>query len=264
MHASPSLRRFLLSLAVTWALLLPAAPGRADPLLNITLADSPTVQSIPGTPIGFTSGGITYNATTGEFRSDTIPVVVNANTLPMGFGLFDLSLPGAATIDLFVNKNGSFVSSGLGYRLTGSVDLDGDGTNDVTGTNANPLLFGPVVAFGGDQFESNPPGIPTITFDGMFVIQGGLLTQPVMLSGGGSVSVGFMVGQRGGFFLDAENQSSPTPPPFVLGNFMTNFASDTVKDLEGVAIPAPPSAVLAVLGAGLLALSRRGRRLPPG
>jgi hypothetical protein len=245
MHDHPSLRRTLGALAVAGALLLFAGPGRADPLLQISLADSPTIQSFDGT--------LTYNATTGEFRADTIPLIINSNNLPPGGGFFDLSMPGSATFDFFVNKSGHLLSNGIGYSLTGSVDLDGDGTNDVSGT----LLTGTVVAFGSD-----PAGPPTRTFDGLFRITGGQLTSSMIpVSGGGTVDVGFRVGQLGGFFLFAEHVP---PQGGTLANYNANFASDTVKDLEGVAVPAPPAVVLALLGAGLLVAARRGRRPPSG
>src|SRR5262249_50143663 len=84
-------------------------------------------------------------------------------------------------------------------------------------------------------------------------IAGGLLTQPIPLSGGGTLPALFSVGDPGVFFLDAENVTAGT-----LGDFTASFASTNVKSEVVAAVPEPPAWLLLLLGGGWV--SRGGRR----
>ena len=218
------------AVAAACALLLPA-PGRAATLPIVLDPNGPTIDS------AYPDGTLSYDRGTGNFHSDSVPLSITRID-PFVFGQFS---SGNVSIDLFVDTSGNFVSNGSGFVLTGGVDLDGDGTDDATGT----LLTGTITGFGAD-----PAGPPTVAFNGTFVITGGSFTQPIPLSGGGTQDPLFNVGDIGGFFLFAESVTSGT-----LGDFSASFSSDSGKDLEGPVLPAPPGAVLALIGAGML-LSR--------
>lgn len=225
------------ALAAVVALLLLPPPGRAG-LVPVTLdPNGPTIDSFDG-------GTLTYNALTGNFHSDTTPLSLSGTFLPGSPIVFDLGFPSDLSIDLTVNHAGNLVGTGT-FQLTGALDLDGDGTDDASGT----LLTGTITDFGANR------GPPTDPFDGIFRITGGLLTAPVSLSGGGSESVGFHVGQAGGFFLFAEDVTQGT-----LGDFSHSFASDSAKSEVGVVVPEPATAVLGLLGGVLLACRVAGRR----
>jgi hypothetical protein len=228
--------RSLLRTMVLAALPLVLAPpaGRAEVILS-----TPIVTSINGT--------LTYNAATGNFHSDSQAIVIASPSYPGGFAAF--VTPGQVTIDLFVDKSGHFVNNGIGFQMSGSVDFDHDGKADATGT----LLTGTITSF-----QSQAPGPPTRTFEGLFTITGGALTQDVMFSGGGSVFGGYPVGFTGGFILDAENVSKG-----ILGDFSADFSSTSIKDQEGLVVPEPSSWALALLGSaelGILDFIRRRTR----
>lgn len=213
---------------VVCALLLAAAPSRAD-LIPITLdPNGPTIE-------GEIGGTLSYNAGTGEFLSQTIPTVLGAASLPGMFASFDLS--GTTTIDLLVNTDGSFNRNGTGLSISGGSLTFTDGTM-VSGT----FLTGTITAFGAD-----PPGPATRTFDGLFQVTGGLLTAPIALISGGSLPALFTVGQTAGFFVHAEDVTSGT-----LGDFTSSFSSDSVKDEEGALVPEPSSLFVALVGTGLV------------
>jgi hypothetical protein len=230
---------------ITGLLLLAAPTVRAGDLLPIALFDSPLILSF--------NGSLTYTAASGQFHSDTIPLAYNLDGLPDGFAFFE---PGGLTsIDLFVDMAGQFVASGTGLRVTGALDLDGDGTIDVSGGPANPLLFGPITAFGAD-----PPGPPSRTFNGLFDVEGGALTGVIPLSGGGSLFGGYTVGVKGGFFVFAENVTGG-----ILADFRADFSSSLVKSTVGVVIPEPGAVALFLLGAAALtAYGLARRRTAPG
>jgi hypothetical protein len=230
------------ALAAGFLLLVRVPSSYADLLPIVPIPSGPSILSFAGT--------LQYDSGTGNFHSETVPLSLSGGGTPNGLALFSGD---TTTIDLFVDPSGNFLSSGLGVRVTGGLDLDGDGTIDVTGTDANPLLFGKITAFGAD-----PAGPPTRAFDGLFDIQGGLLTQPVALSGGGTASVGFMQGNTGGFFLFAESVTTGT-----LGDFSQSFASDSVKSEVFTPVPEPATATLGLVGFGALLgwiACRRSRR----
>jgi hypothetical protein len=218
---------------VVCALLLAAAPSRAD-LIPITPdPNGPTIQGVFGTL------SYSYDAGTGEFQSQTIPTALGAASLPDPmFALFDFIIPGTTTIDLFVNADGSFNSNGSGLSISGGSLTLPDGTM-VSG----PFLTGTITAFGAD-----PPGPATRNFDGLFQVTGGSLTAPIALNSGGSLPALFTVGQTGGFFVSAEDVTSGT-----LGDFTSSFSSDSVKDEEGALIvPEPSSLFVGLAGTGLV------------
>jgi hypothetical protein len=220
-----------LSGAVSLLLFFATPPCQAG-LLNIQLAPSPIETGL--------DGSLSYNATTGQFHSTTVPIVLTDPRLPGGAGSF-IGATDQTTIDLFVDHNGNFLRSGGGFKIRGDVDLDNDGTADASGV----LLEGTITAFGAQD-----AGPPTRVFDGLFTIEGGALTRPTPLSGGGTAPAEFRVGSTGGFFLFAENVASGT-----LGDFTHNFSTPdlSVKDTVGVAVPEPATWVLVLVGSGALA-----------
>jgi hypothetical protein len=173
-------------------------------------------------------GNLTYNKSTGELKSTAQAAVYAPAPNPNGFSLFGAG--DTITVDFFVTPTGAFSSNGAGITITGSLDLDGDGRPDVTGT----LLTGHFTDFGAQD-----AGPPTWASNALFTIDGGLLTTQIPLSGGGSPFFGgFTVGQQGGIFLYAEGVTSGT-----LGDFTHDFRSDSVKDDVGLPVFAPPPPV---------------------
>lgn len=233
-------KRLGLAFALGTLLLLEPSIGYADLL---------PVQFYPNSPVVSGSGGsLTYNSTTGDFDvtlTSRSLVYAAPFVLPRGFALFN----GSLSIDLDVDKNGNFVANGTGVELTGTVIING---TTFTGTPANPLLTGDITAFG-----SEAAGPPTRTFDGLFTIDGGLLTAPPP-PGSGAVFGGFPLGATGGFLLSAENATSGT-----LGDFIADFKSSSVKPSVGVATPEPSSLALVLAAAGVLgAWGLRRKRRP--
>jgi hypothetical protein len=244
MRARLALRWIGPALAIGLHGLLTASSCLAGPLVQFDFS--------PGSPVIFSvNGTLSYDATTGAFHSEMTPLTYAAPSVPGGFAFFT---GGTTTIDLVVDTNGDFVTSGDGVVVTGSLDLDGDGTDDVAGDAADPLLFGPVVAFGAE-----PPGPPTRTFDGLFTVQGGALTGTIPLSGGGALFGGFPIGPPGGFVLSAEDVGGG-----ILGDFKVDFSSSNVKsDISGV-VPEPGGLTLALAALAVVVVAGRLRRGGPG
>lgn len=204
---------------VVCALLLAAAPSRAD-LIPITLdPNGPTILGV--------FGSLSYNAGTGEFQSLTTPADLGAASLPNNMPAF-FDFFGTTTIDLFVNTDGSFNRNGSGLSISGGSLTLPDGT-----VVSGPFLSGTITAFGAD-----PRGPATRNFDGLFQVTGGSLTAPIALNSKGSLPALFTVGQTGGFFVSAEDVTSGT-----LGDFTSSFSSDSVKDEEGALIVPEPSSL---------------------
>lgn len=221
---------------VVLVVLSTASTGRAD-LLN--------VQLDPSKPVVFgVNGVLTFNAANGNFHVDALALTYTNSALPNGFAFID---GGSSIIDLIVDNNGAFVANGTGVTVTGSIDLDGDGADDVTGDALNPLLTGTITNFG-----AQAAGPPTLTFDGLFTIDGGALTGLIPLSGGGSISGGFDVGTGGGFILSAENATTG-----ILGDFISDFSSDQTKVQIGSVVPEPSGVTLAILAAATLGFAQR-------
>jgi hypothetical protein len=248
MRAQASPRPVGWALVVVGVLLL-STPGRAALLTFQLDPNGPTIQSAFGT--------LAYEAAGGNFHSDSVPLSLTRIIPPLN-GLF---ASGNVSIDLLVTKSGNFLSNGSGFVLTGEVDFFDPTFTTLLGSvgdSTNPvLLSGPIVDFGAAPPGPEPGGVPGL-FNGLFVMQGGLLTQPVTLNDGSKVSI-FSPGQVGGFLLTAEDSTSGT-----LGDFSSSFSSDSVKDLEGQEIvPQPATVTLGLLGAGvLLGWAVLGRRRP--
>jgi hypothetical protein len=211
--------------------------------------------------LAYNSGTQDFNATFTDPNALTLitpqySVPSNPNFLTAGF--FDPSLPASMTFDLHVNASGNLVAGGTGFTLTGAVDIDGDGIDDPKGTTTSmTLLTGTITAFG-----TNGPGPPTVTFDGLFKVTGGVLTGPLTLSNNDHIGALFAIGSIGGFTLDAENVASG-----ILGNFVSSFSSTSVKTFAGSVLPEPGGLALILSGApvvcGYVVLrARRAARRP--
>ena len=222
-------------LRLLWAMglvvLLSPAHARAD-LLPFAL-DSNQVNILG------VDGNLSYTASTGELQSTSQALVYAPAPNPANFSLFGSG--DTITVDFFVTQTGTFSSNGAGITITGTLDLDGDGKPDVSGT----LLKGTFTDFG-----ARSAGAPTWVSNALFTIDGGLLTTDIALSGGGAPFFGgFTLGQQAGIFLYAESVTSGT-----LGDFTQDFSSDSTKANVGrvVSVPEPSSWIQIVFGiAGL-------------
>lgn len=213
-----------------------ASTSRAD-LLNFQL--DPNQPIILGV-----NGGLSYDAGNGNFHLDATALTYTSPSVMGGFAFID---QGQITVDMEVDNNGGFVANGTGVTVTGSIDLDGDGTTDVAGDAMAPLLTGSIHAFG-----AQAAGPPTLTFNGLFSIDGGVLTDVIALSDGGTLFGGFRKGTVGGFILSAENVTSG-----ILGDFTSNFSSDSSKVEIGSIVPEPSGLAMTLLaGATMLVATR--------
>jgi hypothetical protein len=196
-----------------------------------------------------TDGSVAYDASTGDFNVQATGNFFLSNNLPNGLTQVPVD-GGTAVIDLTLDHNGNLLGPGS-IALNGGIDFDQDGTDDVTGS----LVKGSVTAFGAAAAGPSP-----WEFDGLFNVTGGGLTQSsIPLSGGGTFTDLFKVGETGGFDLVIEQQVSG-----ILGDFLTDFSGNTVKGIVvGVSVPEPSTATLQIIAlasvAGTGLLSRRGR-----
>jgi hypothetical protein len=210
-----------------------ALPARADLIPFTVQPNTPEVMGV--------GGSLSYDATTDVFHAQMTTSALMALVAPYANGGFAFIDNGTSSVDLKVNNNGAFAGGGM-VKITGAIDIDGDGTPDVVGTASDPLLFGAITSFGAD-----PAGPPTRSFDGFFNIQGGELTQMIALSGGGSVQGGYSDGGQAVFLLSAENVDSG-----ILGNFQQSFSSSSVKTFFPIPTPEPASLIVAMIGAASL------------
>jgi hypothetical protein len=173
--------------------------------------------------LGF-NGSLSYDAATGHFHSETNPLTYHTPGSP---GVTFFTGTGNIVIDLFVNTSGGFVSSSdSSFRLTGNVTRNGVPLS-------GDLLFGRITAFGADT-----AGPPTRSFNGIFDIQGGALSQ----------AGDFPLRSTGLFLLSAENSTGGT-----LGDFSHNFSSSQAKTQGGVVTPEPSGLALGLIGAAVCA-----------
>jgi hypothetical protein len=205
-------------------LLGPARLCHGGSLLNFQLDPNSPVIS------GF-NGSLRYNATTGELVAIVDPLIFTSPNPPGGgYARFR---GGTETIDLFVNPDGTFRRDGTGMQLNGSLSIGG---TIISGT----LLTGEITAFGAD-----PPGSLPFTANLLFKPEGGLLTQPIPLAGGGILPIQFPLGgAEGGIDLFAEKRIRGVP-----GDFTRDFDLSKLKKLEGLTlVPEPASWVLGTIG----------------
>jgi len=225
--------------------LSPAAECRAGGLLSINFDQTRPV-------ILATDGSVTYDQASGDFNVQATGLFFLSNNLPNGNTQVPITND-AAAINLTVDQNGNLVGTGT-LSVGGAVDFDQDGKNDVTGN----LLTGTITAFGVAGAGPAP-----WEFNGLFSFDGGALTQAsIPLSGGGTFTDLFKVGEIGGFDLVVEQQVSG-----ILGDFLADFSGNTVKGIAvGVYVPEPATATLGLIalvtiaGCGLL----RRRVVPTG
>ena len=228
-------------MAIGFLGLIAPSECRADPLLQFDPdPNQPLILGINNT--------LTYTKSSGMFHAEALPISYTSPVAPDGF-----FSSGLMTVDLKVNQNGSLVSGGTGVTLTGSLDVNNDGTDDVSGN----LLTGVITAFGSDL-----PGPPSRLFNGFFQVTGGALTGSIPLSGGGSIFGGFNIGAGNAFIVTAENVNSG-----ILGDFQADFSSNNGKlEFLGV-VPEPGSLSLSLIAVVMIAgpawLRGRVARRPP-
>jgi hypothetical protein len=239
--------RLRLGLAVGVLVLVSAGQTRGGGLVPITFdSNRPTIVA--------TDGSVTYDATSGDFNVQATGLFFNSMHLPNGVPDVPITND-SVVINLTVDQSGNLFAPGT-ITVTGAMDIDQDGHNDVSGT----LVTGAVTAFGAAAAGSAP-----WEFDGLFNFTGGALTQSsIHLSGGGTFTDLFKLSDTGGFDLVVEQQVSG-----ILGDFLSSFSGNTPKGIAvGVAIPEPGSAVLLLVGtaggAAGLRLKRFGARARVG
>jgi hypothetical protein len=216
-----------------------------------------TSSYVPGGPTFQAVGGtLTYDSGTKVFDASLLPVVYTPAGSPGNLVFFDPTTPDgnlSLTVDLRVDNNGKFLSNGSGVTLVGALDFDSDGTDDANGT----LLTGNILAFGAGNPGQTPGSLP-YPFNGLFKVTGGLLSQPVPLTGGGTLAAEFPVGTLGGFNLSAETQVSG-----IVGNFAQSFSASNVKSDTGIVAPEPSGILMALIGSATLAGCALVRRCRP-
>jgi hypothetical protein len=200
-----------------------------------------------------TDGSVSYDQGTGNFSVTATGLFLVSNGLPMGAPQVPID-GGSADLSLTVDQNGKLVSPGT-LSVTGAIDFDQDGTNDVSGTLVSATV---------NSFSPSGAGPAPWSFLGVFTFGGGGLTQSsIPLSGGGSFTDTFLLGGDGTFNLVVESQVSG-----ILGDFLQSFSGSTVKGLPVSPVPEPASSSLLIAGAamvaglGLLKFHPRRRRTP--
>jgi hypothetical protein len=203
----------------------------------------PFITTYDGAP----PGTVTYLSSRGEFKVLATGLFFLSNGLPDGASQVQITGE-SAVIDLKVDQNGNLVGLGA-LTVSGAIDFDQDGTDDVSGT----LVTATVNVFGAAMAGSAP-----WEFDGLFRFDGGLLTQSsIPLSLGGTFSDLFRVGETGGFDLVVEQQVSG-----ILGDFAQDFSGMTNKGpVVGVATPEPNTALMMLISLGMVTAWCQFRRL---
>jgi hypothetical protein len=209
--------------------LVPAAECQAGGLLPVTFdPNQPLILA--------TDGSVTYDQTSGDFNVQATGLYLVTSTVFAPITGTDL-----ATLDLTVDHSGNLVGTGS-LTVTGAIDIDGDGINDV---NETTVLTGKITALG-----TAPAGPAPWEFDGLMSFTGGALTQPsIPLSGGGDFTNLFSVGELGAFDLVVEQQVSG-----ILGDFSSSFSGNTIKQFPaGVPTPEPATVTLAAVALTMIA-----------
>jgi hypothetical protein len=220
--------------------ILAASESRAGGLIPIDFDPSRPL-------IVATDGSVAYDAPTGNFNVQAIGLFFLSNDLPGGLPVVPVD-SGSAVIKLTLDKSGNLLAPGS-IALTGGIDFEQDGVDDVSGS----LVTGKVTAFG-----AAGPGPAPWEFDGLFTFTGGGLTQSsIPLSGGGTFSDLFRVGETGGFDLVVEQQVSG-----ILGDFAQSFSGNTNKGpVVGVSVPEPATSTMALIVSATVVGWRLLRRL---
>jgi hypothetical protein len=222
-----------LAIAIGVVLVSSATECRAGGLLPFDFdPNRPTILA--------TDGSVSYTQSTGALSVQATGLFYLSNNLPGGAPQVPITND-SATINLTVDSSGNLIGTGS-LSVTGAIDFNQDGTNDVSGT----LLTGTVDAFG----AAPPTGSAPWEFDGLFHFTGGDLTQSsIPLSGGGTFTDLFRLGDRGGFDLVVEQQVTG-----ILGDFTADFSGNTNKGpVVGVAVPEPATATLGLIALAILA-----------
>ncbi|WP_068130267.1 DUF7467 domain-containing protein [Roseimaritima ulvae] len=152
------------------------------------------------------TGTINYDATTNALVADASPELFQESEF--WFANF-IDAPKDFSLQLEVDESGNLVGGvpGDDFVLSGVIDIDFDGTPDLSGT----LLTGEVIGFG----FLNSVGT-TDTFDFRIEVTGGVLTVPGTYSSGGTRPA-YFAGQDIGMRIDSEESSFN-------GSFNSNFS----------------------------------------
>lgn len=194
-----------------------------------------------------TDGSVDYDSSTGDFNVSATGLFFISDSLPGGAGQVPIS-GGAADLLLNVDQNGALLVPGS-LTVTGSIDFDQDGIDDVSGTLVDATVNG---------FNPSGAGPAPWGFLGLFKFTGGELTQAsIPLSGGGTFTSTYTVGEAGGFNLIVEQQVSG-----ILGDFLSSFSGQTVKGPVVSLVPEPTSGCLLVAGLATIAGVGLFRRNP--
>ncbi len=226
-----------LALVVGTLSLWPVAECRAGGLLSFTFdPNQPLILA--------TDGSVNYDQSSGDFNVQATGLYFLTSTVFAPITGSDL-----ATLIMTVDTSGNLVGTGS-LNVTGAIDIDGDGTNDV---NESTLLTATINALG-----TAPGGPAPWEFNGLMNITGGALTQAsIPLSGGGTFTNLFQAGSTGGFDLVVEQQASG-----ILGDFLSDFSGNTLKQyVAGAAIPEPSTSFLGILAMTTIASWGALRRL---
>ena len=194
-----------------------------------------------------TDGSVSYDQLTGIFNVQATGEFFLSNNLPNGNTQVPITND-TATINLNVDQSGNLLGTGS-LTVTGAIDFDQDGTNDASGT----LITATINAFGAAGAGPAP-----WEFNGLFNFDGGTLTQSsIPLSGGGSFTDLFKVGETGGFDLVVEQQVSG-----ILGDFTSSFSGNTIKNITvGAVVPEPATGTMCLISIGSIAGCLISRRL---
>ncbi|WP_165440603.1 SdrD B-like domain-containing protein [Rubripirellula amarantea] len=151
----------------------------------------------PELPTVFSNGTLSYDSSTNQFEATAVPQTFS--TTLFGFSPL-VDMPSSFSLQAEVDESGDLVGSGPHpFALTGSIDIDFDGTADVSGD----LLTGNVVEFG---FLDGGSLSTSDTYDFRIVITSGALAQSGTLSDGGQFPA-YFAGRDIGLRINSENST---------------------------------------------------------